>query len=122
MVSWPWPWFLVPMRRVALPLGSKRISANSGCGRRRPLDGVGDAEAAQPAAPPRRLAPGGEARDVGELERLVHALLELAAVVGRRRARSVRHRRGRDEVLPPQLDRGPRPSSRAASSISRSMT
>ena len=30
VVSWPWPWFLVPMNTVALPLGAKRISANSG--------------------------------------------------------------------------------------------
>ena len=32
VVSCPWPWFLLPMNRVALPLGEKRISANSGCG------------------------------------------------------------------------------------------
>jgi len=32
VVSWPWPWFLVPMKMVALPLGLKRTSANSGPG------------------------------------------------------------------------------------------
>ena len=32
VVSWPCPWFLVPMKMVALPLGMKRTSANSGPG------------------------------------------------------------------------------------------
>ena len=31
MVSWPWPWFLVPISSAAVPLGLKRISAYSGC-------------------------------------------------------------------------------------------
>src|SRR5206468_3881534 len=32
VVSCPWPWFLVPMKTVALPLGANLISANSGAG------------------------------------------------------------------------------------------
>ena len=37
-----------------------------GLGRRRPLDGVDHGQAPEPAPPARRLAPGGEPRDVGE--------------------------------------------------------
>ena len=54
----------------------------------RALDGVGEADAAQLAALARLRAALLEARDVGELERHVHALLELAAVVGEGERRS----------------------------------
>ena len=43
--------------------------------------------------------------DVGKLERQVHALLELAAVVGEGERGLERHRLRRDVVLPPQLGR-----------------
>ena len=78
------------MSTVALPLGEKRISANSGCGPGRLLDGVDDGQAAQLAAGPRGLAARREAGDVGQLERGVHVALEVAAVVGHARARSCR--------------------------------
>ena len=78
VVSWPWPWFLVPMKIVALPLGLKRTSANSA---------------------------GGEAREVGMLHRVVHALAELAAVIGQAQRRLVGHGRGGDDVLPAQRHR-----------------
>src|SRR5262249_37317688 len=72
--------------------------------RRRPLDRVDHSQAPEPPAPTRRLAPGSEPRDVGEPERLVHALLELAGVVGDLEGRAIRHRGGGNEVPPPQLD------------------
>ena len=46
-----------------------------------------------------------EAGEVGELERHVHALLELAAVVGEGEPGLERHGVGRDVVAPPQLGR-----------------
>ena len=64
-----------------------------------------DADAAQlSGAPGRRPAPR-EARPVGVLERVVHHALEIAAVVSARVGCLVGHRRARDEVPPPQLDR-----------------
>ena len=47
------------------------------------------------------LEPG----EIGEVERHVEALLELAAIVGEGQARFERHRLGRDHVAPAQFDR-----------------
>ena len=44
-----------------------------------------------------------ETREIGELERHVHGLLELAAVIGEREPGLERHRLRRDVVLAPQL-------------------
>ncbi len=67
MVSWPWPWFLVPISRVAPPLRVEADLGELGAGAGRALDGVDDAEAAQLAARRRCLAPRREAGDVAEL-------------------------------------------------------
>jgi len=68
------------------------------------LDDVGEADAAQLSA---RLC-GGAARriprPVRQLQRGVHVLLELAAVIGVDEPGLVRHRLGRDEVAPAQRD------------------
>ena len=87
-VSWPWPWLIEPENSVTAPERSKRISAPSKPGARGALDGVGDAEAAQLAALARFGLARLEAFDVGELERHVHVLFELAAVVGEGERRS----------------------------------
>ena len=70
VVSWPWPWFLVPMNRVALPLGAKRISANSGCGPAARSMALTMREAAELAARAARPRGGRESGDVGELQRV----------------------------------------------------
>ena len=100
---------------VALALGDAAREQRDGAGlvepdlrafetrRCRPLDGVGEADAAQLAVLARLRAALFEARDVGELERHVHALLELAAVVGERERRLERHGVGRNVISPPQL-------------------
>ena len=105
MVSWPWPWVTLPASSVTVPDLSNRISAASKSARSRPLDGVGEADAAQLAVLARLRAPPLEARDIGELERHVHALLELAAVVGERECGLERHGVGRNVIAPPQLGR-----------------
>ena len=61
-------------------------------------------DAAQLSGFARCRAPPGEAVPVGERQRLVHDGFELAAVVDRSVRRLVRHRVGRDEVAPAQLD------------------
>src|SRR5262249_26256311 len=67
------------------------------------LDGVGETDAAQLAALARFGAPALEAGEIGERERHVHALLELAAVVGEGEPGLERHGLGRNVVLTPQL-------------------
>src|SRR4029450_12583072 len=99
IVSCPWPWFLVPMNTVTVPLGAKRTSANSGCGPAARSIGL---ERPSPRSLLRFLATGGEALHVGELDRRLHAFLELAAVVGDAERILVRHRGGGNEVLAPQ--------------------
>ncbi len=69
------------------------------------LDRVRDADAAQFAAPARFGAALLEPGEIGEAERHVEALLELAAIVGEGQARFERHRLGRDHVAPAQFDR-----------------
>src|SRR5262249_19214738 len=64
------------------------------CGRA--LDGVGEADAAQLAALARFGAPALEACEIGERERHVHALLELATVVGEGESGFERHGLGRN--------------------------
>ncbi len=103
MVSWPWPWVTLPASSVTVPDLSKRISAPSKPAGSGALDGVGEADAAQLAVLARLRAPLLEAGEVGELERHVHALLELAAVVGEGERGLERHGLGRNVVLPPQL-------------------
>ncbi len=71
--------------------------------RGRALDGVGEADAAQLAALTRFGAPALEAGEIGERKRHVHALLELAAVVGEGEPGLERHGLGRDVVPAPQL-------------------
>ena len=88
-----------------VPPRSKRISAPSRLARRGALDGVRHAEAAQLAVLLRFRLALGEALRVGHLQRQVHALLELAAVVGEGEAGLERHRLRRDVVLPPQFGR-----------------
>ena len=105
VVSWPWPWLMLPESIVTVPVRSKRISAPSkpaAAARSMVLDMP---KPAQLAALLRFRPALGEARDVGELERQVHALLELAAVVGEGEAGLERHRLRRDVVLPPDLGR-----------------
>ena len=86
---------------MAVPLGAKRISANSGCA----LDGVDDGDAAQLAARACRLPPRGEAGHVGQLERGLHVGAELAAVVRHAERRLVGHGARGNDVAPAQLDR-----------------
>ena len=73
--------------------------------RRGALDRVREADAAQPAAGAglgaARLEPG----EIGELERHVHVLRELAAIVGEDQPGLERHRLGRDRVAAAQFDR-----------------
>ena len=104
-VSWPWPWLFEPENSVTVPPRSKRISAPSVLGaaaRSMVLD------MPMPRSLPRllRFRPALlEALDVGQLQRLVHVLGELAGVVGEGEPGLVRHRVRRDGVLPPQLRR-----------------
>src|SRR5712691_8028125 len=103
VVSWPWPWFLLPIRTVAPPLGSKRISAYSGCG---PAAFSIALAMPIPRSRPRFFdSPRREPLVVGERERLLHALRKIAAVVGQPERVLVRHRLGRDHVSVTQLDR-----------------
>src|SRR5262249_43385705 len=73
--------------------------------RGRALNGVGEADAAQLAALARFRAPPLEAGEIGERERHVHALLELAAVVSEGEPRLERHGVGGNVVLAPKLGR-----------------
>ncbi len=66
-----------------------------GAGRRRALDGVGEADAAQPAALARFLAPLVEALEIGKLHGKIHVPFEFAAVIGEREAGLERHLRWR---------------------------
>ena len=68
------------------------------------LDGVHHGQPAQLAPPVRRVPPQREAGDVGQLERGLHVGAELPAVVRHAERRLVRHRGGRNDVAPPQLD------------------
>ena len=67
--------------------------------------GVGDADAAQLAALLRLLAPRREVLVAGELGGLLHALDEIAAIVGEDERRLVGHRLGRNQVALAQLER-----------------
>ena len=100
IVSWPWPWVTLPASRVAAPDLSNLISAPL---RGRALDGVGEANPAQLAALARLGAPALESGEIGERQCHVHALLELAAVVGEGEAGFERHGIRRDVVLAPQF-------------------
>ena len=71
----------------------------------RHLDGIGDAEPEERAALARLRAPLLEPRAIGEGERHVHAPRELPAVVGEDEPGLERHRRRRDDVPAPELDR-----------------
>ena len=105
VVSWPWPWLMLPEKIDTVPPRSKRISAPSKLGaaaRSMVLDMP--SPRSLPCFFEFRLALG-EARDVGELQRHVHALLELARVVGEGERGLERHRLRRDVVLPAQLRR-----------------
>ena len=103
MVSCPWPWVTLPASSVTVPDLSKRISAPS-----KPAAAARSMvlEMPMPRSLPllaRLRAPLLEAGEVGELERHVHALLELAAVVGEGERGLERHGVGRNVVLAPQL-------------------
>src|SRR5450759_4536866 len=67
------------------------------------LDGVGKAEPAQLAGFTRWRLARLEAFEIGKLERQVHVLLELAAVVSEREPGLERHRARRNVVAPAQL-------------------
>ena len=67
------------------------------------LDGVDHGPSAEAPALPRGFAAGREARDVRDVEGLVHVLAELAAVVGDAEGGLVRHGGGVDQILPAQL-------------------
>ena len=73
--------------------------------RRGALDRVRDAEAAQSALSARLRSTLLEPREIGEVERHVEALFELAAIISERETGFERHRVGRDHVAPAQFDR-----------------
>src|SRR6185437_12980860 len=70
------------------------LSAGGRCA----LDGVGEAEAAQSPALARFRLARLEALGVGELDRHIHVLLELAAVVSESEAGLERHHAGRNVI------------------------
>src|SRR5262249_12854931 len=106
---------LLENRLVALALGDTAREQRDRAGlvepdlgglealRGRALDGVGEADAAQLAPLARCGAAALEAGEIGERERHVHALLELAAVVGEGEPGLERHGLGRNVVPAPQL-------------------
>src|SRR5262249_47681752 len=106
---------LLENRLVALALGDAAGEQSDRAGlvepylgalearRGRALDGVGKTDAAQLAALARFGASALEAGEIGERERHVHALLELAAVVGEGEPGLERHGLGRNVVFTPQL-------------------
>ena len=105
VVSWPWPWLMEPENICTVPPRSKRISAPS-----RPAAAARSMvfDMPSPRSLPRFLDSAlrlPKPSHVGELQRQVHALLELAAVVGEGEAGLERHRLRRDVVLPAQLGR-----------------
>src|SRR5450759_5839448 len=67
------------------------------------LDGVGKAEPAQLAGFTRLRLARLEAFEIGKLERQVHVLLELAAVVSEREPGLERHGAGRNVIAPAQV-------------------
>ena len=66
----------------------------------------GHADAAEPVAGPRNLAPGLEARPVGGGHRILHVAGEVAAIVGGAGGGGVGHLFRADEVAPANLVRG----------------
>ena len=104
-VSWPWPWLLEPENSVTVPERSKRISAPS-------MPGAAARSMVLEMPKPRSLPCFArlrlarlEALGVGKLQRQVHVLLELAAVVGEGQPGLERHGVGRNVVAPAQLGR-----------------
>ena len=104
-VSCPMPCVIEPHSSVAVPPRSKRISAAS-----KPPAAARSIvfEKPKPRSRPRarrfgaaRLEPG----EIGEFERQVHVLGELAAIVGEDQPGLERHRLGRDRVAAAQFDR-----------------
>ena len=88
-----------------VPIRFKADAAHLPAGRPGQLEIVADAPAAQFAARAALLFARGKADPVGEPQRVVQQVGEVAAVIGRPVRRPVRHRLGRDVVLAAQLDR-----------------
>ena len=71
---------------------------------RRLFEEIADAAATQLAVLLRLRRATGKAVPVGKLQAFVHHMGEIAAVVGDAGLDLVRHRRGSDEIAPPDLD------------------
>src|SRR5207245_9349199 len=102
---------LVPLPLVLAPHRERRraarVEADLGVlepRRRCALDRVDDSDAAQLASLLRFLAPLREAGVIRQLESLVHAGREIAAVVGEGERRLPRHRGRRAQTLPAPLE------------------
>ena len=103
-VSCPWPWFLLPISNVTLPLGWKRISANSCPGDAAFSIGFAMPDAAQFSPPPALVAPARKPVPIRERQRLFLVRREIAAVVIQRQGGLVGDLLARDQVPRPQLD------------------
>ena len=104
-VSWPWPWLFEPENMVAVPERSKRTSAPSVLAAAARSMVLERPKPRSSAALARLRLARLEAFEVGELQRQIHVLFELAAVVGEREPGLERHRAGRNVIAPAQFGR-----------------